>query len=162
MSTPIYESDHDRQMQHDVAQALGIMWRSTPILAPPLAQHDYAMCRYDARDDKLYAAAYLEIKCRSTLHLPFWVSLSKWMYLASLSETTSCPAYVAIHARDTGLIHYAKVSGRPPEVVRGGRTDRPSDPKAIEDLAAIPAHLIMIAGRLPISPISRPSDQPLT
>jgi hypothetical protein len=162
MSTPIYESDHDRLMQHEVAQALGIIWKSTPVIAAPLAQHDYALCRYDARDAKLYAAAYLEIKCRSTLHLPFWVSLTKWVYLASLSETTNCPAFIAIYAHDTKLIHYVKVSGRPPEVVQGGRSDRPSDPKAIEPMAAIPASLIRIATRLPIDPSFRPSDHDST
>ncbi len=150
MSIPIYESDNDRSKQLAVATYLGQCWASTPISAPPLAQHDYAMCRYDARDAKLYAAAYIEVKCRSTLHLPFWVSLTKWQYLATLSETTSCPAFIVIHAADTNLVHYIRVTPNPPSTASGGRLDRPDDPKAIEIMAAIPASLINSAGSLPI------------
>lgn len=150
MSTPIYESDRDRSKQLAVATYLGQCWASTPISAPPLAQHDYAMCRYDARDGKLYAAAYIEVKCRSTLHLPFWVSLTKYSYLSTLSQTTNCPAFIVIHAADTNLIHYIRVGHNPPSTTTGGRLDRPDDPNAIEIMACIPADQISSAGSLPI------------
>lgn len=140
MSIPIYESAADRQREHDVAQRIGIAWSCTPIKATQLAMHDYALCRHSHKDNRLLAHAYLEIKCRS-LHRPlFWLSKAKWDYLLELADTTSCPAFLAVHCATSGHISYLKVQAPYPELTVAGRSDRPDDPKSIEPMVILPAH----------------------
>lgn len=140
MSIPIYESHSDRRRQQDVIDFVALHWRAVPVISHPMAQHDYALCRHDHKDDRMYAHAYVEVKCRSEHRPDFWLSKVKWDYLIDLSNTTDRPAFLVVHCAKSDKVRYAKVDHASfyPKVIQGGRSDRPDDPNAIEDLVVLP------------------------
>lgn len=152
MSTPIYESDADRSRERKVAEHLAIRWRSLAVPTAPFSPVDYAMCRLDPKDAKFYARAYIEIKCRSKLYDPYWVSKAKWEDLLILRETTELPCYLIVHDRTTKHVHYLPVDRTRYQVAEGGRHDRPDDPKSIEPMMVIPASSFSSAGLLDVGP----------
>ena len=152
MSIPIYESKYDIVRERKVADYLALRWRSIAVPTAPFSPVDYAMCRIDPKDGKLYARAYVEIKCRSKLYDPYWVSKAKWDELLILRDMTDLPCYVIVHDRAAKLVHHVPVDRHPYQVAEGGRNDRPDDPKAIEPMMVIPALSFSCAGHLDIGP----------
>lgn len=140
MSIPIYESHSDRRRQQEVIEFIARRWSCTPISSHPMAQHDYALCRHDHKDDRLYAHAYVEVKCRSEHRPDYWLSKAKWDYLMDLSNMTNRPAFLVVHCAKSDRIRYAKVGVEQfyPKVIQAGRLDRPNDPNAIEDMVVLP------------------------
>jgi hypothetical protein len=148
MSIQLYESAADREREHRVAQLIAMRWNCTPIKSGLLAMHDYALCRHDHKSNRLLAHAYLEIKCRS-LHRPnYWLSKDKWDYLLELADTTSCPAFLAVHCATSDQVSFIQVQAPYPELITAGRSDRPDDPKAIEPMVILPAHRFRPLGKL--------------
>ena len=162
MSTPIYESDEDRRKQQAVAEFVASKWSAVAVPAGSLAQHDYALCRHDHKDDKLYAHAYIEIKCRSEHRPDYWLSKVKWDYLMDLSNMTDRPAFLIVHCAKSDLVRYAKVGVEQfyPKVISAGRSDRPDDPKAIEDMVVLPLGRFRSLGCLRKPDVG--SDEPVT
>ena len=152
MSIPIYESKDDIARERKVAEHLALRWRSSAMPTAPLSPFDYAMCRVDPKDGRSYACAYVEIKCRSKMYDPYWLSKAKWDELLTLSDMTSLPCYLVVHSRESKLIHYTRVERRPYDVIQAGRSDRPDDPKAIEPMMVIPALSFSSAGSLELGP----------
>lgn len=156
MSIPIYESHADRQRQQQVIEFVAKRWTCTPIASHPMAQHDYALCRHDHKDDMLYAHAYAEVKCRSEHRPDYWLSKAKWDYLMDLSNMTNRPAFLIVHCAKSDQVRYAKVGVEQfyPKVIQAGRSDRPNDPNAIEDMVVLPMARFRCLGCL------RKPDQP--
>jgi hypothetical protein len=156
MSIPIYESHADRRRQQEVIEFVAKRWSCTPIASHPMAQHDYALCRHDHKDDRLYAHAYAEVKCRSEHRSDYWLSQAKWDYLIDLSNVTDRPAFLIVHCAKTDLVRYAKVDHASfyPKLIHAGRTDRPDDPNAIESMVILPMARFTCLGCL------RKPDQP--
>jgi hypothetical protein len=88
----------------------------------------------------MYAHAYAEVKCRSEHRQDYWLSKAKWDYLMDLSNVTDRPAFLIVHCAKTDKVRYAKVGVEQyyPKVISAGRTDRPDDPKAIEEMVVLP------------------------
>jgi len=140
MSIPIYETNEDRQRERAVADFLSVRWNCIPAPSGQLAIHDYALCRHSHADDRLFAHAYLEIKCRSLHREDFWLSKHKWDYLLELSDTTNRPAFIAVHCATSDAVRYVRACEPYPQLTFAGRTDRPDDPNAMEDMVIIPLH----------------------
>jgi hypothetical protein len=150
MSIPIYESNADRQRQQDVINFVSAQWLCVAVPSAPMAQHDYALCRHDHKDDRLYAHAYVEVKCRSEHRPDYWLSKAKWDYLMDISNMTDRPAFLVVHCAKTDKVRYAKVGVEQfyPKVIQAGRTDRPDDPNAIEDMVVLPMARFRCLGSL--------------
>jgi hypothetical protein len=63
---------------------------------------------------------------------------------------TDRPAFLVVHCAKTDKVRYAKIGVEQfyPKVIQAGRTDRPDDPNAIEDMVVLPMARFRCLGSL--------------
>lgn len=146
MSREHYESPDDLRREALVAGALSeVIQSSWSKVNGVLYPFDVVFHRAGKGQDPDEIVAFGEIKCRSAIHDPVWLSLSKWVRLTTFAREVDHVPMMLIFA-SPGWLHYMDVRGcmdGEHKVVMAGRVVKTRDASDIEPVIELPLDLFI-------------------
>jgi hypothetical protein len=137
MTRPVYERQHDRDREAEVARQIAHRWEAKCLIMPKFSAADMLIIDHNDKPQ-----CWAEIKSRNITFGTYehmHIALEKVLRLQQLTRLTKLKAIIIANLKDGMFWHHCPETEE--DIVRdiGGRTDR-SDAKDIESMACLYWH----------------------